>query len=60
MAIGAKRVWNGRTYHLITEDIKTKAEAQRKANWSGKYSYVRIEKVGRGNYRLWVGPNKPR
>lgn len=60
MAIGTKRIWNGRAYHLIAEGIGTKAEAIRKANWSGKHSYTRIEKVSRGNYRLWVGPNKPR
>ena len=59
MTIGTKRTWNGRTYHLMSEGL-TKAEATRKANWHEKYSYTRIEKVGRGSYRLWVGPNKPR
>jgi len=59
MNIGTKKIFNGRAYHLIADGV-TKAEAIRKANWSGEYSFTRIEKVGRGNYRVWVGPNKPR
>ena len=58
--IGDVRTIDGKHFTLVRKDISTKKEAQRAANWSGKYSYVRIEKVGRGDYRLWVGPDKPR
>lgn len=57
--IGTKRTWNGMTYQLIAGGL-TKAEARRKAKWSGIHSYTRIERVSRGNHRLWVGPDKPR
>ena len=58
--IGDTKVMDGKRFTLLRKDIPTKKEAQRAADWSGKYSYVRIEKVSRGDYRLWVGPAKPR
>lgn len=51
--------FDGKTYHLITDGV-TKAEAHRSAEWNGKYNYVRIERLGRGNYRVWQGPRRPR
>lgn len=56
--IGDIRSFGGKKFTLVRKDISTKVEAQRAASWSGKYSCVRIEKMGRGDYRLWVGPDK--
>lgn len=45
----------GERYHLLKEGV-TKAEAMRSAKYqrSGGMK-ARIEKVSRGNYRVWVG-----
>ena len=59
MALGTVRTFDGKTYRLMDEGL-TKGQAMQKAKWHGKHSYTRIEKLARGNYRLWVGPNKPR
>jgi len=45
----------GERYHLLKEGV-TKAEAMRSAQWQRRGgSKARIEKVSRGNYRVWVG-----
>lgn len=53
MKIGDKKTIDGKQYNLIAQGL-TKAEAERKASWMrrGQFS-ARIEKVSRGNYRVW-------
>jgi len=57
MNIGDKRMIDNVTYHLLKQEV-TKAEAVRSANWQRRGGgSARIEKVARGSYRVWVGPN---
>jgi len=55
MEIGDTKLIDGKRYHLLKQGI-TKAEAIRSANWQRRGGdSARIEKVARGNYRVWVG-----
>ena len=43
----------GERYQLISDGVN-KAEAMRKAQWMRKGGFkARIEKIKRGNYRVW-------
>ena len=60
MTIGETKKIDGYTYRLLKQGV-TKAEAMRSANWQRRGGdSARIEKVARGNYRVWVGPALPR
>jgi hypothetical protein len=60
MDIGDKKTIDGSTYRLLAQG-ETKAKATRSANWQRRGGdSARIEKVARGNYRVWVGPALPR
>jgi len=54
MKIGDTKIVDGKKYHLLKQGV-TKAEAIRSANWQRRGGdSARIEKVARGNYRVWV------
>ena len=56
MTIGETKKIDGYTYRLLKQGV-TKAEAMRSANWQRRGGFsARIEKVARGNYRVWRGP----
>lgn len=55
MAIGDSRIIGGKTYRLLKQGL-SKADAMRTANWQRRGGFnARIEKVARGNYRVWTG-----
>ena len=55
--IGETRKIDNVTYHLLKQGV-TKAEAVRSAKWQRRGGdSARIEKISRGNYRVWVGPS---
>ena len=55
--IGDTREIDNVTFRLLKQGV-TKAEAVRAANWQRRGGdSARIEKVARGNYKVWVGPN---
>ena len=55
--IGDTRQLDNVTFYLLKQGV-TKAEAVRSANWQRRGgSSARIEKVARGDYKVWVGPS---
>ena len=55
MKIGDKKVIDGTTFQLMRQNIGTKVEATRAANWQRRGGFrARLEKVARGNYRMWT------
>lgn len=55
MKIGDTKIIDGKRYHLLKQGV-TKAEAVRSAAWMRRGGdSARIEKVARGDYRVWVG-----